>query len=327
LGQNADGRGANAYELLIPSEAGSLFGAVSLRKTGRQERLITLSATQDQYGRDIIRWTRPQELQAVKAGAKEEIFWPGPHGYDPHRDLYPPHEYPKHRWAMVVDLDRCIGCGACEVACYAENNIPVMGPVPLQKHRQMAWLQIPPYRHDKEPLRVGFLPLPCQHCDAAPCEPVCPVFAAVHNDQGLNAQIYNRCIGTRFCSNNCPYKVRRFGWFNPQWRKPLNLQLNPDVDVRCRGVMEKCTFCVQRILSAERRAAVDGRPLRDGEIQPACVQSCPTRTYVFGDLMQPDAQVSKLFDHPRRYQLLKELNTKPAVIYLKRILPDESEAV
>jgi molybdopterin-containing oxidoreductase family iron-sulfur binding subunit len=327
LGELANGRGVNAFELLIPGEAGSLFGAASLRKTGRRERLIALSATQDQYGRDIIQWTKPQELRAAKDSDKAEIFWPGPQGYDPHRDLYPPHEYPKHRWAMVVDLDRCIGCGACEVACYAENNIPVMGAVPLMKHRQMAWLQIPPYRHPTEPLRTAFLPLPCQHCDAAPCEPVCPVFAAVHNDQGLNAQIYNRCIGTRYCSNNCPYKVRRFGWFNPQWRKPLHLQLNPDVDVRCRGVMEKCTFCVQRILDAERRAKVEGRPLRDGEIQPACVQSCPTKTYVFGDLMQPDSQVSKLFDHPRRYQLLKDLNTKPAVLYLKRIGPDKTETV
>jgi anaerobic selenocysteine-containing dehydrogenase/Fe-S-cluster-containing dehydrogenase component len=325
LGEVADNRGANAFELLTPGETESLFGAVSLRKTGRQERLIALSATQDQYGRDIIQWSTRQELGAAQDKNMAEIFWPLPKGYEPHRDLYPPHEYPKHRWAMVVDLDRCIGCGACAVACYAENNIPVMGPVPLMKHRQLAWLQIPPYRHPTELLRTGFLPLPCQHCDAAPCEPVCPVFAAVHNDQGLNAQIYNRCIGTRYCSNNCPYKVRRFGWFNPQWRKPLHLQLNPDVDVRCRGVMEKCTFCVQRILGAERQATVEGRPLRDGEIQPACVQSCPTKTYVFGDLMQPDSQVSKLFEHPRRYQLLKELNTKPAVLYLKRILSNTKE--
>jgi len=174
---------------------------------------------------------------------------------------------------------------------------------------------------------VGFLPLPCQHCDAAPCEPVCPVFAAVHNDQGLNAQIYNRCIGTRFCSNNCPYKVRRFGWFDPHWREPLHLQLNPDVTVRSRGVMEKCTFCIQRILYAERQAKVEGRSLRDGEVQPACVQSCPTRAFVFGDLMLPDSQVNRLFKHPRRYQLLKELNTKPAVIYLKRIEPEQPETI
>jgi Fe-S-cluster-containing dehydrogenase component/anaerobic selenocysteine-containing dehydrogenase len=327
LGWIANAKGVNAFELRTSGTAGALFGEASLRKTLRRERLIKLSHTDDQHGRDILRWTKPQELSVAKEGDKEEIYWPGPKGYDPHRDLYPPHEYPLHRWAMIVDLDRCIGCGACEVACYAENNIPVMGAEPLKKTRQMAWIQIPPYRLETDPGRIGFLPLPCQHCDAAPCEPVCPVFAAVHNDQGLNAQVYNRCIGTRFCSNNCPYKVRRFEWFNPYWRKPLNLQLNPDVDVRCRGVMEKCTFCVQRILDAERRAKVEGRNLRDGEVQPACVQSCPTGAFVFGDLMLPGSEVSRLIEHPRRYQLLHELNTKPAVIYLKRIIPDQEKSV
>ena len=222
---------------------------------------------------------------------------------------------------MVVDLDRCIGCGACAVACYAENNIPVMGPEPLLAGPGDG-LAARSCRTAirREPLRMGFLPMPCQHCDAAPCEPVCPVFAAVHNEEGLNAQIYNRCIGTRYCSNNCPYKVRRFNWFeSASGGKPLNLQLNPEVTVRCRGVMEKCTFCIQRIQDAEHRANVEGRPLRDGEVQPACVQSCPTRAFVFGDLMEPDSQVSKLLRaDPRRYQVLKELNTKPAVIYLKR---------
>jgi Fe-S-cluster-containing dehydrogenase component/anaerobic selenocysteine-containing dehydrogenase len=320
LGEVADNRGVNAFRLLARGAPGSLFGAAVIRKTGQHGLLITLSATQEQYGRGVVKWIPRQTLRTMQPSDVEEIIWPLPKGYDPRRDLYPPHEYPNHRWAMVVDLDRCIGCGACTTACYAENNIPVMGPRPLIRDRELTWLRVPPYRHPQDALRVGFLVLPCQHCDAAPCEPVCPVFAAVHNDQGLNAQIYNRCIGTRYCSNNCPYKVRRFEWFNPHWREPLNLQLNPDVTVRCRGVMEKCTFCVQRILYAEHQAKVEGRALRDGEIQPACVQSCPTRVFVFGDLMQPDSQVSKLFEHPRRYQLLKELNTKPAVIYLKRIM-------
>jgi Fe-S-cluster-containing dehydrogenase component/anaerobic selenocysteine-containing dehydrogenase len=323
LGLVAAGRGMNGFELLARQDAGSLFGIVELRATGEQAPLIGLSATQDQHKREILRWTSPQELRRMHASEVEEVFWPGPAGYQPQRDLYPPHEYPKHRWAMVIDLDRCIGCGACTVACYAENNIPVMGPRPLLQGREMSWLRVPPYKRPGESRRTGFLPLPCQHCDAAPCEPVCPVFAAVHNEQGLNAQIYNRCIGTRYCSNNCPYKVRRFEWFNPHWREPLPWQLNPDVTVRCRGVMEKCTFCIQRIHYHQRQARAEGRPLREGEIQPACVQSCPTRALVFGDLMRPDSEVYQLFHHTRRYQLLKELNTKPAVVYLKRIAPDE----
>jgi molybdopterin-containing oxidoreductase family iron-sulfur binding subunit len=327
LGETADGRGVNAFVLRTRPDADSLFGTVALRKTGERMPLTYLSATQEQHGRGIVRWTTPEDLRSMTKNDSEEIIWPGPRGYDPHRDLYAAHEYPEHRWAMVIDLDRCIGCGACEVACYAENNVPVVGPGPLGlgRTREMTWLRVPPYRHPEEPLRVGFLPLPCQHCDAAPCEPVCPVFAAVHNDQGLNAQIYNRCIGTRYCSNNCPYKVRRFNWFDPNWREPLHMQLNPDVMARCRGVMEKCTFCIQRIHYHERQAKVEGRPLRDGEVQPACVQSCPTRTFIFGDLMQEGSEVSKFFAHPRRYQLLKELNTKPAVIYLQRIKPQRPE--
>jgi Fe-S-cluster-containing dehydrogenase component/anaerobic selenocysteine-containing dehydrogenase len=327
LGETADGRGANAFLLRTRPAGDSLFGTVQLRKTGAQVPLIDLSVTQDQHGRGIVRWTTPEELRTMTKKDIEEIIWPGPRGYDAHRDLYTPHYYPEHRWAMVIDLDRCIGCGACTVACYAENNIPVMGPGPLLRNREMTWLRVPPYRHPEEPRRVGFLVLPCQHCDAAPCEPVCPVFAAVHNDQGLNAQIYNRCIGTRFCNNNCPYKVRRFNWFDPVWREPLHIQLNPDVTARCRGVMEKCTFCIQRIHYHERQAKVEGRPLRDGEVQPACVQSCPTRAFVFGDLMQEGSEVSRFFEHPRRYQLLKELNTKPAVIYLKRIKPQKPEII
>jgi molybdopterin-containing oxidoreductase family iron-sulfur binding subunit len=327
LGQVATGVGVNAFELLTSSEGNSLFGMVELHKTGAYLRPTFLSGTQDQYGRGIVQWTTPEDLRSMTKNDIEDILWPGPRGYDPHRDLYPPHEYPEHRWAMVIDLDRCIGCGACSVACYAENNVPLVGPGPLGlgRTREMAWLRVPPYRHPEESRRVGFLPLPCQHCDAAPCEPVCPVFAAVHNDQGLNAQVYNRCIGTRYCSNNCPYKVRRFNWFDPVWREPLQMQLNPDVMARCRGVMEKCTFCIQRIHYHERQAKVAGRPLRDGEVQPACVQSCPTQVFVFGDLMQEGSAVSKLFAHPRRYQVLKELNTKPAVLYLKRIKPHRAE--
>jgi len=264
-------------------------------------------------------------LSRLRSGHADtaEIVYPLSAGYSKNRDLYPSHPHRKHRWAMIIDLQRCIGCGACGVACYAENNIPVMGKKAVLDGREMAWLKIVPYRIQEPTNRMAWLPMLCQHCDAAPCEPVCPVHAAVHNVEGLNAQIYNRCIGTRYCSNNCPYKVRRFNWFNTTWRKPLEMQLNPEVTVRCRGVMEKCTFCVQRIREAAYAASREHRALRDGEIQPACVQSCPTRAFTFGDLLDPTSQAAQLIRcDPRRYQVLRELNTKPAVIYLKKIVID-----
>ena len=158
-----------------------------------------------------------------------------------------------------------------------------MGKEQIDKSRQMAWLRVVPYRNEENRKILGWVPLLCQQCDAAPCEPVCPVFASVHNDEGLNAQVYNRCIGTRYCSHNCPYKVRRFNWLNIEWPDPLDKQLNPDVTVRSRGVMEKCNFCIQRIRDVEHRAKREDRPVRDGEIQPACLQSCPTRAFVFGE--------------------------------------------
>jgi molybdopterin-containing oxidoreductase family iron-sulfur binding subunit len=276
--------------------------------------------TQSQYQRNVLRWINRSDLKTQAPKEMAEITMPLPEGYNPDRDVYQPHEYKNHRWAMVIDLDRCIGCGACAVACYAENNVPVVGARSVQQGREMAWLKIVPYRDEENPRRVGFLPMLCQHCDAAPCEPVCPVFAAVHNEEGLNNQVYNRCIGTRYCSNNCPYKVRRFNWANIPWHEPSKLQLNPDVMVRCRGVMEKCTFCIQRIKDVELHAKKEKRPVRDGEIVPACVQSCPTKAFVFGDLLDPKSRVSQLFrNDPRRYQVLHELNTKPAIVYLMRM--------
>jgi molybdopterin-containing oxidoreductase family iron-sulfur binding subunit len=245
---------------------------------------------------------------------------PLPEGYDPAKDIYKPHEYKEHRWAMAVDLDRCIGCGACATACYAENNQAMVGEFHAGKKREMAWIRAVPYRKEGDPRRAAWLVLMCQHCDAAPCEPVCPVFASVHTDEGLNAQVFNRCIGTRYCSHNCPYKVRRFNWINMQWTKPLDWQLNPEVTVRVRGVMEKCTFCIQRIRQAEYRAKREGRKVRDGEIVPACVATCPTRAFTFGDLLDPASRVTEVTRRdPRRYHLLEDLNTKPGVTYLRRI--------
>ncbi|HET9328525.1 MAG TPA: molybdopterin-dependent oxidoreductase [Candidatus Eisenbacteria bacterium] len=240
----------------------------------------------------------------------------------------------KHRWAMAIDLDRCTGCSACVVACNAENNIPAVGPKMIQRGREMHWLRIERFDGEEGKARtahgpdVRFVPMLCQHCTDAPCEIVCPVYATYHNPEGLNAQVYNRCVGTRYCSNNCPYKVRAFNFFDygaPEketfaFHEPLNWQLNPDVTVRSKGVMEKCTFCVQRILEGKGNAKDEERPLRDGEIKTACQQSCPTEAIVFGDLMDPNARVTQLSKNDeRRYWVLEELNTKPGITYLKKI--------
>jgi len=197
----------------------------------------------------------------------------------------------------------------------------VMGKVQVAKGREMSWIRV--QRVDEGASHHPehrFLPMLCQHCDHAPCEPVCPVYATYHNPEGLNVQVYNRCVGTRYCSNNCPYKVRRFNWFMAEWPEPLHLQLNPDVTVRSMGVMEKCTFCVQRIQGGKLQAKAEGRAVRDGEIVPACAQTCPTRAIVFGDLKDLDSEVSQRSKDPRRYRVLEHLNTQPAITYLKKII-------
>jgi anaerobic selenocysteine-containing dehydrogenase/Fe-S-cluster-containing dehydrogenase component len=329
LGENARGIGANAFALLGARREGAMFGSCRIRKVakGSAAALVGTAPSREQHGRDIVQWVRLSKLSAMRPGDGDHLRLPLPEGYPPEENLYPKRQYAKHRWAMVIDLERCIGCGACAVACYAENNIPVLGRQRVANGREMAWLRVAPYRKPGDPGRLSWLPLLCQHCDAAPCEPVCPVFAAMHNEEGLNAQIYNRCIGTRYCSNNCPYKVRRFNWVNIRWRAPLDLQLNPEVTVRTRGVMEKCTFCVQRIRQAEYQATRERRSIRDGEIQPACAQSCPARVFSFGDLLDPDSRVSRLTrGDPRRYHVLEDLNTKPAVTYLRKVDVDLQEA-
>jgi len=235
----------------------------------------------------------------------------------------------QHRWAMSIDLNSCTGCAACVVACYAENNIPTVGPEMVKRGRELAWIRIDRFEEKLEPGRhdVRNVPMMCQHCSDAPCEIVCPVYATYHNPEGLNAQIYNRCVGTRYCSNNCPYKVRAFNWFDysaPEkatfaFPEPLNWQLNPDVTVRSKGVMEKCTMCVQRILEGKGNAKDEKRAVKDGEIQTACAQSCPTQAITFGDLLDPDSDVHKKSFGERRYWVLEELNTRPGVTYLKRV--------
>ena len=318
LGKNAADRGANAFILINRLNE---TGLVKLKSAGGNKHPVFAAATDHQFGREgIYEWIELDILEKMKPGDGEHLIMPLPEGYDEKRDLYPVHTYKEHRWAMSIDLHACIGCKACETACYAENNIPVVGEENVNEGLEMSWIKVVPYRMDGNPQKVGWLPLPCQQCDAAPCEPVCPVFAAVHNEEGLNAQIYNRCIGTRYCSNNCPYKVRRFNWFNFHFEWPLDMQLNPEVTVRVRGVMEKCTFCVQRIRNVEYHKKTAGEKIEDGDITPACVQTCPTSAIVFGDLLDDNSRVTGITRHHlRRYHVLEELNTKPAVTYLKRI--------
>ncbi len=222
-------------------------------------------------------------------------------------------------WAMVIDLDRCTGCEACVVACSAENNVPVRGDEQCAKGRAQSWIRVERYLEGEFPeVKARFMPVMCQQCDNAPCEPVCPVYATYHNPEGLNVQVYNRCIGTRFCANNCPYSARSFNFYAPYWEEPLERQLNSDVTVRPGGVMEKCTFCLHRIKRAEGIAMDEGRALRDGEVQPACAQACPANAIVFGDRSDPESRVSILSRDSRASRLLEELGTKPRVSYLKR---------
>jgi molybdopterin-containing oxidoreductase family iron-sulfur binding subunit len=221
---------------------------------------------------------------------------------------------------MAIDLDRCTGCEACVVACHAENNLPVSDPEQAAQGRTAHWIRVDRYYEGEFPnVKVKYRPVLCQQCDNAPCEPVCPVYATYHNPEGLNVQVYNRCVGTFYCANNCPYTVRYFNWFAPQWPEPLELQHNPDVAVRMGGVMEKCTFCIQRIKRAKEDASQDSRPLADGDVQPACVQSCPAAAMVFGDLNDPQSKVSRLAGSGRSTRLLEELGTRPKVFYLEKV--------
>ena len=310
-GRFAEGTGANVLPLLDTANP-----PVKLTKTGRTQEITHRRGSTRQYGRDIA-----QTVVLGEPVRRGQIVMPLPSGYK-FNDFYGGHAHPMHRWAMVVDMDRCIGCHACVAACYAENNVAVVGPENVRRRRDMQWIRIDPYIDwGQRSAPVIFQPMLCQHCDAAPCEPVCPVFAAAHDEEGLNMQIYNRCVGTRYCSNNCPYKVRRFNWYDYDWPEPLNWQLNPDVTVRRRGVMEKCTFCVQRIRQAEIVALRERRGMRDGEVIPACTETCPTGVFTFGDLVDPNSRVSKIIrGDPRAYQVLQSLNTKTAVIYLKRVV-------
>ncbi|MBT3675045.1 MAG: 4Fe-4S dicluster domain-containing protein [Candidatus Marinimicrobia bacterium] len=231
------------------------------------------------------------------------------------------HTYEGHHWGMAIDLTSCTGCSSCIVGCQVENNVPVVGKDEVLRKRDMAWLRMDRYYSgDGEDVDVSFQAMMCQHCDNAPCEPVCPVLATVHSSEGLNQQVYNRCVGTRFCANNCPYKVRRFNWFDYAHEDVMeNMVLNPDVTVRSRGVMEKCSLCVQRIQEAKFEAKRLGVPLKDGDIKLACEQSCPADAIVFGDLNNPESRISKMTKDERHYKVLEELNAVPTVGYLTQV--------
>jgi molybdopterin-containing oxidoreductase family iron-sulfur binding subunit len=317
--------GANPMRLLGGTpEAGSgalphLAVKVSLAKTGSRRALAIPQATHDQDHRELA--------QHIGLAAARELELRGqPPEHASHPSMYPPVQYPEHRWGMTVDLDRCTGCQACVVACNAENNVPVVGREQVAYGRAQQWIRLERWEEGNpaHPENM-FLPMFCQHCGVAPCEPVCPVYAAYHTTEGLNGQVYNRCVGTRYCGNNCPYHVRRFNWYNYTFPAPLDIQLNPDVTVRQLGVMEKCTMCVQRIMAGKNRARDEKRPVRDGDIQTACQQTCPTQAIVFGDLKDDKALVSKRSRSPRGYHVLDELATRPAVTYLKKVVRAAAE--
>jgi molybdopterin-containing oxidoreductase family iron-sulfur binding subunit len=299
---------------------------VRLTKVGRHQ---PLASTQDHHAITVPgHLARPGHeyrpvVQETTVAALNTAGNHAPNQHEPERpDLWPEdHPATGHRWGMGIDLAACTGCSACVIACQVENNIPVVGKDEVSRHREMHWLRIDRYYFGAgSDVDVAHLPMLCQHCGNAPCETVCPVLATVHSAEGLNQQVYNRCVGTRYCANNCPYKVRRFNWFNYSHDDAFqNLVLNPDVTVRSRGVMEKCTFCVQRIQEARLEARRQELPLADGTIQTACQQSCPAGAIVFGDLNDPQSRVARLARDERGYQVLAELNVRPAVTYLKRV--------
>ncbi|HEX5414103.1 MAG TPA: 4Fe-4S dicluster domain-containing protein [Chloroflexota bacterium] len=313
-GQVGTGLGHNAYALRA-SDAPWSDGGLDIVKTGERYTLAATQTTQTMEGRDIVRAGTLAEYQQDPHFIQKEI--PELAG-----TLYPPFTYDGNRWGMAINLSSCIGCNACTIACQAENNIPVVGKDQVNRGRHMHWIRVDRYYEGAAEDPTSYtMPVPCMQCENAPCELVCPVGATTHSAEGLNDMVYNRCVGTRYCSNNCPYKVRRFNFYQySDYTTPIyQLMYNPDVTVRERGVMEKCTYCVQRIRHAEVRAGIEGRPIRDGEVVTACQAVCPTQAIVFGDLNDKSSKVAALRADVLNYDLLGELNTRPRTFYLAAI--------
>ncbi|QJD95668.1 TAT-variant-translocated molybdopterin oxidoreductase [Mucilaginibacter robiniae] len=341
-GKVGEGVGRNAFpyrSFVNGTFQGNLVAEIE--KVGGDKVILAQTQTHHSYeGRDVIRETTLQEFvknpeKALGKGEKHKTY-----------DLWDEYEYPQYNWVMAIDLNACTGCGACVVACNVENNIPVVGRDEVRRRREMHWIRIDRYysfdnkgetvTKEKEidkldnldHVSVTYQPMLCQHCDHAPCETVCPVLATTHSSEGLNQMTYNRCVGTRYCANNCPYKVRRFNWFN-YWNDSrfenylqndyTELVLNPDVTTRFRGVMEKCSLCVQRIQAGKLQAKLQKRPLKDGDIKVACQQTCPTNAIVFGNVNDPNSEVAKALKSERTYYVLEELNVKPGIGYQAKV--------
>jgi molybdopterin-containing oxidoreductase family iron-sulfur binding subunit len=344
-----NGYGFNAYAVRA-SKAPLIATAEKIEKTGNTYHLAVVQnfTLIDTHGskeagahsvqgsealrRDLIRVASYEEYKKNPNFAHGERFTEEP---APRETLYPPYDYSKgYQWGMAVDMNSCIGCNACVIACQAENNSPVVGKEQVKIGRDMKWLRIDAYfTGDLHNPRAFFQPMFCQHCENAPCEPVCPVGATTHTPEGINMMVYNRCVGTRYCLNNCPYKVRRFNFmlyadYETPSLKPMR---NPDVTVRSRGVMEKCTYCIQRINAARIQAEVEEvhlqqsdpnarRVIRDGEVITACQQACPTNALVFGDINDPGSQVSRVKAQPRNYGVLSDINTRPRTTYIANVV-------